>query len=365
MPIIRVKNHTSLSKIGTVLANAESVLIFVHVNIDGDTIGSAMAVCRLLRRLGKTAWIVLSGDVPAYLRFLADDDRVDSMTQKPLKRRASGVRTPSGGNVGAYCTADPERDLPDLYADPDVCLAVDCSDERRFAKHIGLFRRGKTIAIDHHATNDGFASMNHIDDRSANAENIYRLFRAMGETPSKEEAEALYVGIVTDTGRFQYSSVNAETLRITAKLYDCGIDQQNITVNVYQSDRAEKVALHTRIMNRLELLEHGRIALSVMPYADLSETGATVDETEGLVEELRNMKGVEIACFIREAREGGVKVSLRSKRAVDVAAIAAENGGGGHIRAAGYNSRASLAEETDHMKRVLSDAVRNEPWTES
>ena len=339
MPIIRVKRHTPLNKIGKVLAEAKSVLIFVHVNIDGDTIGCAMAMCRMLRRRGKTAWVVLPSEIPAYLRFLCDDG--------------------DGENVAAYCTDDPKRDLPELYADPDVCLGVDCSDERRFGKHTDLFARGKTIEIDHHTTNTGFASMNYVDDRSANGENIWRLFRAMGETPTKEEAEALYAAIVTDTGRFQYGSVNAETLRIVARLYDCGMDQQKVTVCVYQSDRPEKVALHTRIMGRVELLECGRIALSVMPYSDLTETGATVDETEGVVEDLRNMNGVEIACFIREAKEGGVKVSLRSKQLVDVAVIAHENGGGGHLRAAGFTAKTTLAEETAHMKRVLVDALRN------
>jgi phosphoesterase RecJ-like protein len=341
MSIIRVERHAPLKRIGNVLREAKSVLVFVHVNIDGDTIGCAMAVTRLLRRLGKTAWIVLSSEVPAYLRFLCDDG--------------------NGEDVAAYCTEDPKRDLPELYADPDVCLAVDCSDERRFGRFTDLFFRGKTVAIDHHATNTGFASMNHVDDRSATGEIIYRLFRAMGETPAKAEAEALYTAIVTDTGRFQYGSVNAETLRITARLYDCGIDQQAITVNVYQSDRPEKVALHTRILNRLELLEGGRVVISTMPYSDLAETGATVDETEGVVEDLRNMKGVEVACFIRESKEGGVKVSLRSKQLLDVAAIAFENGGGGHLRASGFNAKTSLAEETEHMRRVLAAALKNAP----
>ena len=337
MPIIRVPRHTPLKRIGEVLQEAKSVLIFTHVNIDGDCFGSAMAMCRMLRRRGKEAWVLLTGTLPAYLTFLTDDGK--------------------GDDVAAYCTFDPARDIPKFAADPDVCLAVDCSDERRFKAFADIFERGKTVAIDHHTTNTGFASMNYVDDRSANGENIWRLFRVMGETPTKEEAEALYTAIVTDTGRFQYGSVNAETLRIVAHLYDCGMDQQNVTVNVYQSDRPEKVALHTRILSRVELLAGGRIALSTMSLADLAETGAAMDETEGVVEDLRNMAGVEVACFIREAEEGGVKVSLRSKRIVDVAAIAAANRGGGHLRASGFSANTTLTAESERMRHVLTEAL--------
>ncbi|MDO4552512.1 MAG: DHH family phosphoesterase [Bacillota bacterium] len=310
------------------LEQADSVLLFPHVLMDGDALGSAAALCLALRRRGKQAEILLEDAVPANLRFL---DR-------------------------GLCTY--ESSLP---AEPDVCMAVDCSDPGRFEKRQERFRAGKLrISIDHHVTNKGFADIDLVEPGAgATGEIVYRLLCAMGCPIDEETGLALYAAIATDTGNYQYSNTTKESHLITAALYDSGMDHTIANREIYQTVRPEKVKLTARTMAAMEFFCEGKGVVACVSQKDLKETGAWMEETEGLAEELRNICGVEISCLLKESETGAVKVSLRAKGSRNVAAVSAAFGGGGHPGAAGCTLKGPMEEAKGLIMKAIAGELES------
>jgi phosphoesterase RecJ-like protein len=294
-----------LKEAAEVLRQANSVLLFPHVSIDGDALGSAAALCAALRKMGKTAHVVIEDEIPEPIAFL---DR-------------------------GCCTDD-----LGIVENPDVCVCVDCGETHRFPRRKSLFEAGATrLCIDHHESTKPFVEHNCIDARaSATAEIAYSLILALGVEIDRDIGEAIYAGILTDTGRFQYSNTSKRTHLIAAALYDCGIDAAGIAIKLYQSVSREKLLLSSRIMGSMEIFAEGRAAMAFMTRAMLKDTGARPEEADGAVEELRNIRGVEVAGLLKERDSRIVKVSLRSKQEVDLLPLSERHGGGGHARAAGY-----------------------------
>lgn len=323
---MKKENH-SLEEIGRQLAAAESVLLFPHIQMDGDALGSSAALCRALRSAGKEAWILVEDEVPEYLSFLDNN----------------------------YCTMDQER-----ICQPDVCICIDCGETVRFPKRERtFFRAKKTICVDHHTTSEPFADYNFIDGTiAATAEIIYKLLIAMNLPIDKEIGEAIFTGICTDTGNFQYSNATKESHLIAASLYDAGIDHSKIAVEIYQNTRLEKIRITNRILDTMEIFAGGKAAAAYVTQEMLDQVGAKLEETEGVVETLRNIKGVEIAAFIKEREPELIKVSMRAKTCGDVAQIAAAFGGGGHVKAAGCTFHTSLLEARNQLKQAIEESLR-------
>ena len=303
----------SLSKIGNVLKEAESILIFPHGSADGDALGSSVALCLGLRSIGKTSYVMIDEDNAENIRFIEND-----------------------------CCC---RDL-DIIAAPDVNICIDNGELSRIYSRQELFGKGKTtILIDHHKSSVPFLKYNYIDIKaSSSAEIVYDLLLLMGIEISKEMAEAIYVGIVTDTGRFQYSNTTGRTHEIVSELMDHNIDQNKISVEIYQSISHEKLILEASILSTLRLECDGKVAIAYMTKKMLENSGASDEDTEGVVEVLRNLRGVEVSVLVKESDKDGIKVSLRSKYHFDVAVVAQEFGGGGHKKAAGFSSSKSSIE---------------------
>ncbi|MDO4546122.1 MAG: bifunctional oligoribonuclease/PAP phosphatase NrnA [Bacillota bacterium] len=316
-----MKNNVSLKEIGEALKAAESVLIFPHVNPDGDALGSAAALCCALRRSGKNAWILMEEETPEYIGFL---DK-------------------------GYCTRD-----KDCVGIPDVCICVDCSEEDRFPGRADAFRRGKVrLTLDHHAVDRGAGDYYYVDpSEAAAAQIVFKLLKEMGEPLESAIAEPLYAGIVTDTGSFQYSNTTAETHRIVGELFEAGIDHTGIMIRLYQNVSFKKVELQRRILETMEVFAKGRAAIAYVTEEMLKETGAVLDDAEGTVDILRNIEGVEIAAFLKEKPEE-VKVSMRAKSYGNVDVIARKFGGGGHIKAAGCTMELPVAEAADILKKEI------------
>lgn len=321
-----MSNSAMPEQVAGALREAETVWLFPHILMDGDAFGSAVALCRGLRFLGKQAEILLEDTIPANLRFLEKD----------------------------YCVTESA-----LSVVPDVCIAVDCSDAGRFPARQEHFSRGKLrINIDHHGTNDGFADLNYVDaEAAAVGEMVYRLLLLLGCPIDKETGEALYAAIATDTGNYQYSNTSKESHLITAALYDSGMDQGMVNREIYQSDSPAKVRMHARAIGDMELFCGGRGTVAVVSLSLLEETGALMEDTEGIVESLRNLNGVEISCLLKEHGNNIVKVSLRSKSTGNVAEISQKFGGGGHIRAAGCTLNGTLNEVKEQMKKVIAEEL--------
>ncbi|MBE6037102.1 MAG: bifunctional oligoribonuclease/PAP phosphatase NrnA [Clostridiales bacterium] len=325
----KAKKNNTFAEVGKVLEEAKKILIFTHVQIDGDCLGSATALCRMLRNEGKEAWILMDEEVPGYLSFLETD----------------------------YCLIHPKENHKELLEGADLCFAVDCSDPGRFETLRDLFLQGpKTLCVDHHSTNVGFADVNYVGrDCAAAAEVVYKLIRSMDKTIDPVMATAIYTGMVTDTGQFQYSATTAETHRIAADLMECGADFLKVSIEVYQSHTMARVLLKGRILSELELFADGKAAMAYVSQALLAELGATMDEVEGVVEELRGIKGVEYAVFLKEINEDTVRVSLRSKEFADVSAIGKQFGGGGHVRASGCTFKGTLGEARTQLKKAVEE----------
>ncbi len=320
-----MKNNT-FEEIGAALSLARKILLFPHVNVDGDALGSCAALCRALRNTGRECWVLTEGPIPENLQFLDRD----------------------------CCTED-----QDILGAPDLAAAVDCSDMDRLGHRGKRFLSAEvTVCIDHHKTTDSFCDLNYIDSRAAaTGELVYELLQACGIAIDTEMGEALFAAIVTDTGRFQYSNTSRRTHEIAAALYDAGIDAGRICTEIYESMRMERLMIRNKALNTLSTVAGGRAVIAYVTQDMLAETGAVMDETDGVVEELRSIKGVEAAVFLKEAEDGSIKVSMRSKEVLDVAGIAQQLGGGGHARAAGCTLACSLSEAYDKLRDLLTDGL--------
>lgn len=313
---------STLDQIAIKLKEAETILLYPHVLMDGDTLGSSIALCAALRKMGKTAHILIEDEIPSYLLFMEK----------------------------GYCTSD-----QNILDTADISVSVDCSDIERFVMRKEKFLTGKlSICIDHHRTNNFFADMNYIDaSAGATGEIVYELIKLMGIEIDIEMAEAIYTAITTDTGNFQYTNTTKKTHLIAAELFDIGIDLEKISVEVYQNIRHEKLKLMNEVINTIEMLCGGKADIAYVTQDMLEKTDALMEETEGIIETLRNISGVEISAFLKESKPEEIKVSMRSKTYGDVSAIAQSFGGGGHKKAAGCTLKTSLEE----AKKQISSAI--------
>lgn len=313
----------TLNQIAAELKKANTVLLYPHVIMDGDTLGSSIALCIALRKLGKQAYILIEDDIPGYLMFLEKD----------------------------YCTYDQE-----ILDRPDISISVDCSDIERFFKRKDKFLTGKkSICLDHHRTNNSFAELNYIDENiAATGEIVFHLINEMGVAVDVEMAEAIYTAITTDTGNFQYTNTTKTTHLIAAELFEIGIDLGKISVEVYQNIRHEKLKLMNEVIDTIEMVCSGKADIAYVTQEMLQKTGALMEETEGIIETLRNISGVEISAFLKENNENEIKVGLRAKTYGDVSVIAQSFGGGGHKKAAGCTIHAPLEEA---KKQIIAAVV--------
>jgi phosphoesterase RecJ-like protein len=300
-----------IEEIGGKILGAESVLLFPHVNMDGDALGSSVALCKSLRMLGKKCNILIAEEIPMYLRFLDRD----------------------------YCITNGDK-----FKNPDLCIAIDCGEVSRFKSRSDFFFKGQsTMVIDHHLATDPVFDFNYVDSKaSATAMLVFRILKHINAPLDKEIGEAIWAGITTDTGNFQYSNTTKETHDIAAELHDLGIDHNAVSINIYENIRPEKILMTNKVMDNLAFFANGRGAITYATRDIFEETGATLDETEGIVETLRCIAGVEVAAFLKEDDEDNITVSMRSKTEADVAEIATRFNGGGHKKAAGCTINATM-----------------------
>ena len=320
-----------MKKIADMLNEAESMYIFPHYVADGDAIGSCASLCCMMRRLGKEADILMEDEIPDNLRFM---DK----------------------NYIIY--TDDSEDLPKR----DLCIALDCSNLDRFPKRQRLFTEcGRhTACVDHHAAHVEFAEANLIDPyASATAELMYELYLFMGLEINAEACEAIYTGIATDTGNFEYTNTTRKTHLITADLYAHGIDTKKINIILYQSDRPQKLRLHAMIMSNMQIFCHGRASIAYVTLDMYKEADAKTSESDGINAAIRDIKGVEVAAFLREKGDHEVKVGFRSKDYIDVAGISIKFGGGGHVHAAGCTMLMSMDETIPVIMKAVEEALEN------
>ena len=308
-------------------------LTVTHENPDGDALGSLLAATITLRELGKDVVMYLSGTAPTPAEYAFLD-----LTQLV-------------------------RELP-ADADERVLLALDCANESRIAPDREALDRARlVINVDHHHDNSRFGDVNLVvDDASSTAEIVRDVLAELDVPLSPEIAQALYVALVTDTGRFQYSNTTPKALRLAADLVEAGADVHGIFRLVYESVQFAKLKLLARALERAQLYEGGRIVVSYLRREDFAEVGAEEPYSEGIIDYLRSVEGSEMVALIREPpRTDGParRISLRSSRdEVDVSAIARAAGGGGHRQAAGFSSELDVDEIVAFLRREFAALTR-------
>ena len=314
----------------TALGGRDRFLVTSHEAPDGDALGSLLATGLALGALGKDAVMFLGGPapLPGEYRFLELADQ--------------GLR----------------RELP-ADSGERVLVAVDCASAGRVGAEPGLVERAPfTINIDHHHDNPRFGDVNLVvPDASSTGEVLADVFRELGIELTPELAEALYIALVTDTGRFQYANTTPKALRLAAELVEAGADVNRVFQGVYENVQFAKLKLLARALDRARELEGGEIIVSHLLRDDFEAVGATEPYSEGIIDVLRSVEGALVSALIREPpRDGGPvrKVSLRSSvHEVDVSAIARKSGGGGHREAAGFSSDLSVDEITEFIVREV------------
>ncbi len=319
--------NASLKQIGDMLSEARSILIFPHVNADGDAVGSAAALCRALRNMGKDAWVMMNEEVSSYLSFMD--------TQ--------------------FCTTD-----TDCVANPDICVCVDCAETKRFPNSAGKYNEGKMkLCIDHHASDKGFGDYYYIDgDASAAAQIIYELLNEMQVNFDRNIVNSLYTGIITDTGNFKHANTTPQIHEIAADLMAKGVDHMEIMINLYQKVNLNSIKLQAQILDRMQIFAEGKAAAAYVTEDMLEATGTTLEDAEGVADVLRSLDGVEIAAFFKDKGDS-IKASLRSKSYANVDGIAAKFDGGGHVKAAGCTLHMSMQEALEALKKEIIDYLEN------
>lgn len=282
------------------LLESRDWIVALHANPDGDTIGSALGMREILSQLGRKSVLVCADPIPPHYAFLKGAEQIQ---QEP----------PSETGWGLIC--------------------VDCSDMDRLGEtKSALEGLRPRINIDHHVSNRLYGDVNFVEPAAATGELVAKLFESLS-LDLVPAAEALYIAISTDTGSFRYSNTTSDTHRIAARLLDCGVDPGRINTYTADSMPLSTLRLQTMALSRIEV--RGEAAYTMITRKMLEECGAQDYETDGIVERIRALKGIEVAFLLRETPRGLVKASFRSKGKVDVNRLASSFGGGGHLRAAG------------------------------
>ena len=322
-----IKNQPDLSKVRDAIGAHERFLVTTHENPDGDSLGSILATKLALEGLGKDVVMYLAGRTPLPREY-------EFMPLEDLRRRT-----------------------PPDDAHERLLLALDCANARRMGPDSELLDRAPLVVnIDHHHDNTRFGDINLIvPEASSTGEILHELFEALEAEVTPEIAEALYIALVTDTGRFMYANTTPKALRLAAKLVEAGADVQRVFQGVYENVAFAKLKLLARALEHARVFEGGRLIISHLERGDFEAAGAAEPFSEGIIDYLRAVEGADVAALIREppSPNGPTRrVSLRTRdEYLDVSRIARKSGGGGHKQAAGFSSEASLDEITDFIRR--------------
>ena len=283
---------------------AKSIVILTHEMPDGDAIGSSLALYTGLKQLGKDVDVI----IPEYSRTFEFLPNCNEIKKE--------------GRAENY----------------DLAIALDSGDIKRLNGFVKYFEDANVkISIDHHSSNTMFADYNFVNPTApACSQILVIVLEALGVIIDKDIGTCLLTGIITDTGGFKYKGVTAETFEFVAELLNRGVNVSDVYKKVLQTISKTRFQLMQIAMNRLEFLENGKLTFTYITKEDEQKVGAENNDHDGIVEMGRDVEGVEVSIFLREA-DNGYKISLRSNEYVNVSDICLMFGGGGHIRAAGGN----------------------------
>ncbi len=309
---------TNLTQVSELLKQADGIMIITHRRPDGDTLGGGVALCRALKSLGKRCFVANSGEISPNLRMLTDGKSF----------------------------------LP-VEFEPDFIVAVDIA-ELSLMESLASYGERADICIDHHKTNKGYARFTLLDENAASAcELVYDVIKALGVPVEGKIADALYVGISTDTGCFRFRNTTPKTMRIAAELMEKGVDFEELNRVFFETVSPERMALIKEMYANAEIFDSGRLAISHLERHDYDD-----EDYEGLCGELRKIKGVTAAALLREQKDGVYRLSVRAHRGFDCSVLCAAFDGGGHAGAAGGTVTGELYASIETVKKEMSAELR-------
>lgn len=318
----RITNH---------LLSSNHILVASHTNPDGDAVGSTIAMGRLLSKIDKRMTLYNESSIPAVYRFLPGVEMIEN-------------------------SIDPVNEF-------DTAIILDSGDLPRIGPIASMVNNIPVIInIDHHISNKRFGHFQLIDtSASSTAEIIYRLIKKMGVAIDKTIATSVYTGILTDTGSFRFSNTNQAAFAICQEMVERGVDPSDVARNVYGRYSLGRIKLLNLALDSIEIFHNGKLSIMTITQEMLSKTGTGAEDIDGLINYARRIEDVKIAALIHEKQNGRhhlkgsgqFHISLRSDGTVDVAAIAASFGGGGHTTAAGFEVQSGLADIKSHITSLI------------
>lgn len=323
-----------MKRIEEILTGNRTVAILGHIHPDGDCIGSCLGLFQYIRKVNPG---------------LQTDVYLESFREEFAFLKGAGQVRHDLATEQAY----------------DLCIVCDASDRDRLGAGVGILdRAARTVSIDHHKTNTGFADLTHLRaDTGSTCEILYELMDA--SLVDADIAACIYTGMVHDTGVFKYQSTTARTMEIAGKLMETGIPFTDIIDRTfYRRSHGQSLLMGQALLNS-RLYVKGTLICSSLTWAEMERLGATPEDTDGIAEQLRLVDGVEVSLFLYETGPDTFKASMRSKRYVDVSRAAAQFGGGGHARAAGCTLHGSLPHAADGLLAYLTGELEQTAWTES
>ena len=304
------------------LKSKDNFLILTHINPDGDALGSAFSLAAGLKLLGKNATAAMLAPIPFKYDFREYNNLYMKFNQLNLDDFKNAV-------------------------------SVDCATLNRLGDAKEFYKNKYSLNIDHHITNEEYGKINYIEDCAATGEIIYSLLSELGVRFDKAVRLGIYTAIATDTGNLTFSNTTARSFNICAKMVDEGLNIPYAAGRIFNTRSLGATKLIAAYINKMSLYDDEKVSVSALSLKEIEDCGAKAEDCETLINYGKDIETVEVAVFIREIKENSYKVSMRSKYYVDVAEIAGNFGGGGHVRAAGC----LINDEFKAVKRMILDAV--------
>lgn len=317
-----------LHEVASAIRERDAFLLVGHVIPDGDCIGSLLGLYLGLKSIHKQVWMLLQDTVPETYMYLSSSDEI------------------------LY--------PHDLIPGCENVIYVDCSELDRCGETVKEITSACTfsICIDHHGSNTGFADYNYIDvEAAATAEIVYQLLLLLGVEITAPIANALYAGLVQDTGSFRHVSTTPRSFRIASQLLEQGVDLERTKIQLFESKTRAEVLLLARALEGLQFSQDGRIAWMTLSQEAIKSAGAENLHPEGIINYTLMVKEVEVGLLFREIEPGFIKVGFRSKKGFDVAEFAKHFGGGGHKLAAGASVQGSMQEVQQKVLDLLVEVM--------
>ncbi len=322
--------QSAVNDIIRTLQNAAKILLTAHRDPDGDSLGSQLAMHAYLISIGKTVLMCNEGAIPTRYLFL---DGVEKVKTQP----------------------------ENVSFDPDLVVVLESTSLERVGKVINLIPADCTVVnIDHHVGNCLYGDINLVDEKASSvAEVLHRILKAAGFEYTKSTAECLFTAILTDTGRFRFSSTTPNSLRICADLIEAGADPRELTDRIYFSKSRDQMQVLGEAMQGCELTLDGKLCIMTLSNDMLAKRGLSFSDFEGMVDYSMYLKDIVIGALLKDVSANVTKVSLRSRNSFDVSELARRFGGGGHLNAAGATIAMPLQQAREALLGAAGEMLSN------